>query len=269
MSAFKTTHRLTSARSPSAAPSRRLGSFPRWVFSIWIAAAIAVVALAGSRSAVAAEHSAAQGRTPIAAHEQALPLFFSESWRHSSGGPVEAAVTQSNVASQNLELKLFGLDAKDLEISGEPGPNNYLNVWSGLSKEPFVVLLRDKNRYVDLSGVARIRWRIRTAGFHQVRPAIQLADGTLLVGDHADSSTIFAEREFAIADIRWIRLDPNRVVTLPNKGSKGETGSWYPNPDLSKVDAVGWVDLMPGSGHGFSGWINMASIEVYGKPIER
>jgi hypothetical protein len=235
---------------------------------VWIAAAIALAALAGSRNAVAAEHSGARRHAPAAAHEQAVPLFFSESWRRTSAGPVEASVTQSNVADQNLELELFGLDAKDLQISGEPGPDNYLNVWSGLSKEPFVVLLKDKNRYVDLTGRARILWRIRTAGFHAVRPAIQLADGTLLVGDHTDSSTIFAQREFAIADIRWIRLDPSRVVTLAGKGP-GEAGSWYPNPDLSKVDAVGWVDLMPGSGHGFSGWINMATIEVYGKPVSR
>jgi hypothetical protein len=238
--------------------------------SFWIAAAITLVALAGSRSAVAAEHSGVQRHAPAGFHPQAVPLFFSESWRRPSAGPVEASVTQSNVAGQNLELELFGLDAKDLEISGEPGPDNYLNVWSGLSKEPFVVLLKDKSRYVDLTGpAARIRWRIRTAGFHAVRPAIQLADGTILVGDHADSSTIFAEREFAIADIRWLPLDPNRVVTMVVKGSHGQAGAWYPNPDLSKVDAVGWVDLMPGSGHGFSGWINMATIEVYGKPVGR
>ena len=179
-------------------------------------------------------------------------------------------MTQSNVSGQNLELELFGLDAKDLQISGEPGPNNYLNVWSGLAKEPFAVLLKDKNRYVDLTAPdARIRWVIRTAGFHAVRPAIQLADGTILVGDHADSSTIFAQREFAIADIRWLPLDPNRVATMVVKGSHGKPGAWYPNPDLSKVDAVGWVDLMPGSGHGFSGWVNMATIQVYGKPVSR
>ena len=236
---------------------------------VWIAAAITLLALAGGRNALAAEHPGAQRHAPAAAREQAVSLFFSESWRHTPGEPFEAPVTQSNVSGRNLELELFGLDAKDLQISGEPGPDNYLNVWSGLSKQPFAVLLKDKNRYVDLTGLARIRWVIRTAGFHEVRPAIQLADGTLLVGDHADSSTIFAEREFAIADIRWRLLDPTRVVTLPIKGARGEAGSWYPNPDLSKVDAVGWVDLMPGSGHGFSGWINMATIEVYGRAVSR
>ncbi|HTT06730.1 MAG TPA: hypothetical protein VMF64_15735 [Steroidobacteraceae bacterium] len=197
-------------------------------------------------------------------------MFFSESWRRPAGGAVEAPAMQSNVSDQNLELELFGLDAKDVEISGEPGPNNYLNLWSGLSKEPFAVLLKDKNHYVDLTGAAaRIRWVIRTAGFHAVRPAIRLADGTILVGDHADSSTIFAEREFALADIRWLPLDPSRVVTTVVGGSHGQAGAWYPNPDLSKVDAVGWVDLMPSSGHGFSGWVNMATIEVYGKPVNR
>jgi hypothetical protein len=197
-------------------------------------------------------------------------LFFSESWRRASDGPVEASVTQSNVSNQNLQLEVFGLDTKDVEISGEPGPNNYLNVWSGLTKEPFAALLKDKSRYVDLTDpAARIRWVIRTAGFHAVRPAIRLADGTVLIGDHADSSTIFAQREFALADIRWLPLDPTRVITTVVGGSHGKAGAWYPNPDLSKVDAVGWVDLMPASGHGFSGWVNMATIEVYGKAVSR
>lgn len=235
-----------------------------------IAAAITLIALAGSQNATAAEHTGAQRHAAGAAHQEALPLFFSESWRRPAGGAVEAPAMQSNVSDQNLQLELFGLDAKDVEISGEPGPNNYLNLWSGLSKEPFAVLLKDKNHFVDLTGdAARIRWVIRTAGFHAVRPAIRLADGTLLVGDHADSSTIFAEREFALADIRWLPLDPNRVITTVVGGSHGKAGAWYPNPDLSKVDAVGWVDLMPASGHGFSGWVNMATIEVYGKPVNR
>ena len=272
MSSSRTAHGRSRARPLSAARSRRLVSFACRGCSVWITAAIMLVVLTGGRDAIAAEHSDTQGPAPGATRVRAepLPLFFGESWRHAPGGPVEASVTQSNVSSQNLELELFGLGAKDVQISGEPGPNNYLNLWSGLSKEPFAVLLKDKNRYVDLSGpAARIRWVIRTAGFHAARPAIQLADGTLLVGDHADSSTIFAEREFAIADIRWLPLDPDRVVTTVVKGSRGKPGSWYPDPDLSKVDAVGWVDLMPGSGHGFSGWINMATIEVYGKPVGR
>jgi len=39
--------------------------------------------------------------------------------------------------------------------------------------------------------------------------------------------------------------------------------------DLSKVDAVGFADLMPGSGHGTGGYIHLGTIEVFGKAIPR
>jgi hypothetical protein len=38
---------------------------------------------------------------------------------------------------------------------------------------------------------------------------------------------------------------------------------------LSKVDEVGFADLMPSSGHGTGGYIQLGQIEVYGKPIPR
>ena len=41
------------------------------------------------------------------------------------------------------------------------------------------------------------------------------------------------------------------------------------HPDLSKVDEVGFADLMPGSGHGPGGYVNVGRIEVYGKPVKR
>ena len=46
-------------------------------------------------------------------------------------------------------------------------------------------------------------------------------------------------------------------------------GTIVPNPDLSKVDEVGFVDLMPSSGHGQGGWSDVAQIEVYGRPVAR
>ena len=46
-------------------------------------------------------------------------------------------------------------------------------------------------------------------------------------------------------------------------------GNWVEHPDLSKVDEVGFVDLIPGSGHGPGGWSDVAWIEVYGKPVKR
>jgi hypothetical protein len=40
---------------------------------------------------------------------------------------------------------------------------------------------------------------------------------------------------------------------------------WVTNPDLSRIDEVGVVELIPGSGHGNGGWSDLAWIEVYGR----
>src|SRR5437773_2068752 len=39
--------------------------------------------------------------------------------------------------------------------------------------------------------------------------------------------------------------------------------------DLSKVDEIGFADLMPGSGHGPGGWVDVAQIEVYARAVLR
>ena len=57
-----------------------------------------------------------------------------------------------------------------------------------------------------------------------------------------------------------MKIDPARMVTV---------GVWVDRPDLSKVDEVGFADLMPGSGHGAGGYVNVAKIEVFGKPVKR
>ena len=66
-----------------------------------------------------------------------------------------------------------------------------------------------------------------------------------MVGDHTDGSTVdWLQSDFSLADARWLRLDINAVVTKGNIVDK---------PDLSKVDEIGFVDLVPGSGHGPGG----------------
>jgi hypothetical protein len=87
----------------------------------------------------------------------------------------------------------------------------------------------------------------------------------------ATSVPIVAQFEFSLSGMRWIKLDPERVVTV-NAGrlSGGGPGEiWFLNPDLSKVDEVGFATLMPSSGHGTGGFINVAQFEVYGRPVTR
>ena len=164
------------------------------------------------------------------------------------------------LSNPNLELKLYGPTAKEFLMTGSAGDeNNPTHLWTGMCTSPCGATLRDKANMVDLSGLARIKWNTKMSGFHQVRPLIKLADGTYLVGDKADgSSTDWLWSEISFADVKWLRVDIATGVTK---------GTFVANPDLTKVDEVGYIDLMPGSGHGAGGWSDVAQIEVYGRPV--
>jgi hypothetical protein len=114
---------------------------------------------------------------------------------------------------------------------------------------------------------ARVRWRTRQSGFHFLRPIIKLADGTWLVGDYAEGpSSDYRVTEFSFSDIRWKYLNIDYVVTA-------RTDAWVVNPDLSKVDEIGFTDLMPGSpdnhGHGAASTSRVDWIEIYAPKVPR
>ena len=144
-------------------------------------------------------------------------------------------------------------------------PTDAPNLWTGVCQTPVAATLRHRTSYVDLTGLARIRWVTRVSGFHVVRPIVKLADGNWFVGDYGEgapsaNSTLFLESEFAVSSVRWLPLDMARVVTV---------GQSFAHPDLSRVDEVGFADLTPGSGHGWGGFVNVGRIEVYGRPVAR
>jgi len=189
------------------------------------------------------------------------PLFLKEAWQQVPGGG-ENPVTPASITNANVELKLYGESGHEIQLTGVAGDEgNPVHVWSGLCTTPCGLTFRDKTRLVDLTGLARIRWNTKTSGFHEIRPMIKLADGTLLVGDHTDSSPLdWLVTEFSVANVRWLKLDPERLVTV---------GNFVADPALAKVDEVGFVDLTPASGHGPGGWSDVAEVEIYGKPVPR
>ena len=190
--------------------------------------------------------------------------------REPSAGGGQTPITPGNVSNANLELKVYGPDAKNLTISGAATGATPINLWTGLATSPIAATLKDKNNYVDLSGLAKIRWVTRASAFHVVRPVVKLADGTGLIGEHADANTTtFLQSEFSLYGLRWVKLDIDRVVTTGVYGPVGDAASWIEKPDLSKVDEVGFADLMPGTGHGSGGWVNVGHIEVYGQLVKR
>jgi hypothetical protein len=236
---------------------------------------------------------------------QLPPSFLNEEWqqrpRPADAGAdyvLEGGVTSAAVTNPALELKLYDPNAASVlayrttppprsiardwggpscvQLGGynqNPRPERVAagqptdppNLWTGVCQTPVAATLRDRTRYVDLTGLARIRWVTRVSGFHVVRPVVKLADGTWFVGDYGEgapsaNSMLFLEAEFAVASVRWLPLDISRVVT---------TGQTWATPDLSKVDEVGFADLVPGSGHGWGGFVNVGRIEVFGKPVPR
>jgi hypothetical protein len=61
-------------------------------------------------------------------------------------------------------------------------------------------------------------------------------------------------------EMKWLALDIEKVVTK---------GNFVANVDLSKVDEIGYVDLIPGSGHGAGSWSDVGAIEVYANAVKR
>ena len=228
--------------------------------TVLISLGFAVSALADQAAPAAGRQGrGAQGQAPRPAGRPAL--LFKEEWKQTENND-EHPVTQQSIANPDLELKLYGPSAKEIQLTGTANnETNPIHVWTGMCTSPCAVAFRHKTNLADLSGLARIRWNTKMSGFHTVRPIVKLADGTWLIGDRAEgTATDWIVSEFNLSEVRWIRLDVARVVT---------TGSYVANPDLTKVDEIGFADLMPGSGHGQGGWSDVAQFEVYGKAMPR
>jgi len=183
-----------------------------------------------------------------------------------------SALTQSSVATPNVDLQLYG-DGANIIVATGTGPN-LPRTFFGLCKGPCGFTLRDRTNAFDLRGRAHVTFTTIVSGFHRVRPIARLPDGTLLICDQAEGSVAdYHQYTISFSECRWLRLDPVRGVTL---------GTWVPNPDLSRVEEVGYFDVIPGSGvhtEGLpvekqppppaGGWIAVTDFELWGQPVSR
>lgn len=223
---------------------------------------IVIIILAVSLKAVSAQRGAPQ---PPASPE----LLFNMTMQNETRLPLG----QDSITTPDMDIHLYG-DGKNILVAVGKGAS-FPRTFFGLCEKPCGFTLRDRNNYFDLRGRANIRFTTIVSGFHRVRPIIKLADGTLLIGDQAEGSTAdYHQYEISFSDCRWLKLDPVRGVTLG--------GTWVETPDLSKVDEVGYFDILPGSGvhtEGVpveklpappaGGWIAVSSFELWGKPVKR
>jgi len=230
---------------------------------------VAVLACAG-RNAAAQPNALDPGFLEHGA--ETPPLLFREVWQQPPHtGPLNdenRRITPQALTNPNLELKLYGTDARNIQVTEH---NGIPDLWNGFTTSPVALTLRHKDAYLDLTGLTRMRWRTRTENLHALHPVVKLADGKLLVGSQTFQSPQrrmvgtsaftgnFVVSEVTFDDQRWFELDAEKVVV------KLEVS----NPDLSRVDEIGYVDLMPGGGHGIAGCTNVSWIEVYATPRKR
>jgi peptidoglycan/xylan/chitin deacetylase (PgdA/CDA1 family) len=176
---------------------------------------------------------------------------FREDWKET---PAATPVTQEHVANADLVLAVHGPGRHRLKKShhDQPAGDPYY-VWSGDTAAPWAVSLRHRQGPIDLSGPARVRWRAKQSGFHELRLIVQVAPTQWLVADQSDGpSTDWREQEFPIAELTWRSLDITRIVE----------GRAVEKPILSRVLAVGVTDLRAGGGTPASSRLDW--IEVYG-----
>ncbi|HKH70377.1 MAG TPA: hypothetical protein VKA59_03465 [Vicinamibacterales bacterium] len=189
------------------------------------------------------------------------PLAFSETWKMPpyAGEQTDenTRVTPAVVTNANLEVKLYGADAKVIRAAVH---EERVDLWNGMTGSPSAVTLRDRRNFVNLTDAARLRWIVRTNAIHALHPVVKLADGRLIVGDRIITTHgEFLSVEIAYSGMRWYGLDPNKVVVLTE----------VVNPDLSKVDEVGMAMLAPGGGHGIAGSANLSNVELFAYPVPR
>ena len=228
-----------------------------------------LLAVAGAyTSAPAAAQTAAP---PAAAAAPAAPRFVPEDHRPPlflredfNDEPDETPITQASIHGKNITFSLYGPGKDGVAKSHHASPKDDPGyVWLGSCLQVCAFALRDTTQYVDLTGLAKIHWRTKQTGFHQLRLVLKLAAGTMLVSDYFEgASNDWRATEVSISDIRWRKLDPKVI----------NDSGWVDKPDLSKVDEIGWTDLAVGSGHGTGGAVGSSRIdwiEVYGLPVKR
>ena len=210
-----------------------------------------------------------QDRTPIPGGpgSEPSPLLFHEAWTRA---PLTQPMVQENLGNQQLTLHLYG-NANEIRKTFHP-TDGY--TYTGEATTNWAITVSDKASAWDLAGTAKIRLKTQISGYRFLHVVIKTADGRYYVSEEGSpESRSWIERDYVFSDLHWRNLlmtdtptnasnrrqpDPKRVPIIPTSKA---------TPDLTRVDEVGFSDLMAG------GWIpatsRVASFDVYGKAVPR
>lgn len=194
------------------------------------------------------------------------PLAFREDFLDQ---PTETPVTMASIKNKALRFSLYGPGAQGVAKSWHASPKDESGyIWTGACTQVCGFALKDPTSFLDMRELSKVTWRTKQTGFHQLRLMLKLADGTLLVSDQSvGASSDWRVTDMVIQDIKWRTVD---AKVMNDAGVGRDAAAFVDKPDLSKVDEVGFTDLMPGSGHGTIGGSSRIDwIEVYARKVPR
>ena len=195
-------------------------------------------------------------------------LVFHESWTDATpdiSADYKDHDLDAHLQNKFLTMVRYGTGAKGVIYDRHNAPKDdpgYIG-FGACAAGPCVITMKDKNDYLDMSNpLSKVVWRTKQGGFHKLRLVLKLADGTFLVSDkYAGPSDDWYVSEISFGEVNWRKL----IIKDPRLYEDAKV----PNPDLTKVDEIGFSDLML-AGPGFeSGTSRVDWIEVYTNPVHR
>lgn len=194
-------------------------------------------------------------------------LLFKEDWNQLPPFDVMTpySLTQKDVMNPDLIQALYGPGQDSIKKRHHGTGNDAYYIFTGFCRSTWALALSHKSFYIDLSGDAVIRCRVRNSGMRNLFIIIQSASGNWFVSDQsAGSSSVWQVHDFIIKDIKWSLLNINTVTPgIPIDNPEFHYGKHW----LNLVDKIGFTDLMNG---GLSDACSRVDwIEVYANPVKR
>ena len=226
----------------------------------------------GQRGAGAAPQEPLQGRNAqggfTSAPEHPAVMLFRETWATEATQPM----VQASISNKSLTLHIYG-DASEIRKSTHAQDDEQYT-YTGETTTNWAITLSDPKNSWDLTGDGRIRLQTRNSGLRTTHIVIKTADGKYFVSEEGNpESTAWIARDYIFRDTTWRAL---LMTDTPSNASnrRQPNGKRVPiipmqraTPDLSKVEEVGFSDLMEG------GWIpstsRIRSWEVWGTAVPR
>jgi hypothetical protein len=172
------------------------------------------------------------------------PLLFREGW---NSQPIAQPITQNHLGNQHLALHLYGDSANIRKSNHEP----YYYTYTGETRSNWALTVSDKTRYMNFLPLGRLRLDSKQSGLRALHIVIRTADGGYYVSEEGAGETVdWVTTEWHLRDLHWRTLIVDLPSTPARWGGAPKVQPVVPSapaqPDLRRVDEIGFSDLMPG-----------------------